>query len=577
MKGVDMESQTSLIRDKLLNGNLLKTACQLYLQEKDEQERVGKEIAFLHNEGKINAIFEFKQLTKKMDDVNFFKTLNIFEQILPLLDAPVLAVMECTKHLASAAGNDTPYNSFIKYCEANPKHPKEVLKIALDSGLEWLAFIPLAIIAGANLSLGEYISTAIDLATNQEIEIKKNAVFALGEIDYKNDSLLITNAFETLEKVIQLDYDDNLFSLALTSGWHLYITSNYLDECRVNKFIKSILPYGAPLILYKASEILAFNSNKISLELLDIFLDALKATKPQHTGTLNYIDLGLEKLLKENLGDKVILFLEDFLIQNDKLSIEVFDSIINYLHAQGLPTLCKLATRWFLSKKLPLSKAVMDIISQSHKDIILHVDINQVSSNSSTSYLFVARKAAGWLFDNQISATSFIVSLLDISPDDEKNQIAELLFNPLLMCYPGKIRKYIEMELPNLSPKTQKVVNNILSKMDDYYASIKEGCDICELLPSQAQQETYSRYCNRRIGKIYKDAEKNSILSSFCSKSIILYGRSSISYVYSGNEITRTETPLQGYEHFIEIPSLRYIDPHDFDYMIRIFKAEGCE
>ena len=67
-------------------------------------------------------------------------------------------------------------------------------------------------------------------------------------------------------------------------------------------------------------------------------------------------------------------------------------------------------------------------------------------------------------------------------------------------------------------------------------------------------------------------------MNLFASKAVLLYGRKSISYVHSSdNETQRMEIPLQSFEHSIEFPGLEYMDPHGLDYMLRVFRVEGCE
>lgn len=575
------------IKERLIkasnDGNFLEVVCQSYFDQDDDRKSVGQQLAFLHNEGKIDVISEFKQLKNDAANTNFFSTRHVLDDALPELNSPVFAVMDCVKHLVAEAGNDMTagwlFGPFIKFCEADPNRPIEVLQIAESSGSEWLDFISPAIISGSNLRLSKYAGRAIELSGHESIEINIRAVFAIGRINYRNDTSLLANTLCALEKIIQSEYDDRLFGTVLRSAFALYLADNNM-ESKVVALIQTALIQRGDFALHAASELFIFEKDKIPPLVLDVLLEALKDTKPQNKGSLDNIDHGLQHLVKTNQEDKAISFLEHLLVHNrDELSIEVFDSLILNLYGNNQPFLNKLATRWFLSKKVPLCRAVMDIVGQGHgNDIVLIADTEQITKQTEGIHLFAARKAIGWLYINPVSATSFIVSLLDTSSENEIEQITELLFDPLLISYSGKVKQYLESLLPNQSTKVQGILTNALEKLENYHDGLKSARDIPELLPSQSQRETHFRLANRQMAEARKKAEKASILNSICSKSVLLYGRKSIQYVHGlDDQVHRQEMPLHSFSHSIEHSRLAYMDPHGLDYMMRIFRVEGCE
>ena len=577
----------SEIKERLIkastDGNFLEVVCRFYFDHDDNRKSFGQQLAFLHNEGTIDVISEFKKLKQDKEHSNFFSTRHVFIDALSELNSPVITVMDCVKHLVAEAGNDMTagwlFTPFIKFCEADPKRPKEVLQIAEGSGDEWLDFISLAIISGSNLQLSEYAGRAVELSGHENIEIKIRAVIAIGRINYRDETSLLVDALRALENIIQAEYDDRLFGTALRSAFALYLADNNM-ESKVAALIQTALIQRGEYALYAASELFIFEKDKIPPLVLDVLLEALKDTKSQNKGTLDNIDQGLQYLVKTNQEDKAISFLEHLLVHNrDELSIEVFDSLIRELYGNDKLVLNKLATRWFLSKKVSLCRAVMDIVGLGHgNDIILIADTEQFIKQPEEIRLFAARKAIGWLYINPVSATSFIVSLLDASSENEIEQITELLFDPLLISYSGKVKQYLDSILPNQSTNVQGILTNVFAKLDNYHEGLKSARNIPELLPSQSQRETHSRLANRQMAEASKKAEKASILNSICSKSVLLYGRKSIHYIHGlDDQMHRQEMPLHSFSHSIEHSRLAYMDPHGLDYMLRIFRVEGCE
>jgi hypothetical protein len=460
----------SEIKERLIKasigGNFLEVVCQSYFDHDDDRNSVGKQLASLHNEGKVDVLSEFKRLTKDIGNTNYFSARSVFGDALPELKAPILAVMDCLKHLAEGNNMAADYlfnQPFTKFCEADAERPRELLKIAENSDGEWEDFISLAIILGSNSQLSKYIKKAIELLCHKKTEIRVRAVFAIGRINYRNDTSLLANALRALENVIQSEYDDRLFGTALSSAFALYLADNNM-ESKVVALIQTALIQRGDCVLHAASELFIFEKDKISSRILDVFLEALMDTKPQNKGTLDNIDHGLQHLVKTNQEDKAISFLEKLLDHNgDELSIEVFDNLIYELY--GKPILNKLATRWFLSRKTSLCRAVSDIVGLSHgNDIVLVADTEQFTKHPEGIRLFAARKAIGWLYINPVSATSFIVSLLDAASENEIEQITELLFDPLLISYSGKVKQYLESLLPSQSTKVQDILNQCTRK-----------------------------------------------------------------------------------------------------------------
>lgn len=73
----------------------------------------------------------------------------------------------------------------------------------------------------------------------------------------------------------------------------------------------------------------------------------------------------------------------------------------------------------------------------------------------------------------------------------------------------------------------------------------------------------------------FKTAMKGSIVDLMCTKSVILYGVSSINHVYNGKEkMQRMEIPMKSHGTSIEMPRQDNLDPFGLDYALRTFRAE---
>lgn len=170
-----------------------------------------------------------------------------------------------------------------------------------------------------------------------------------------------------------------------------------------------------------------------------------------------------------------------------------------------------------------------------------------------------------------------IVSLMSFTSDTATSKVlSNLLFDPLLLNYSGEVNVYLEEQLQvHKDNNVKQELKRALDAFESYIDGLKSTGEIPELHPSQENREVYRRHFFRHMSEAMKNAEKQSALLSILPKSILLYGRKSIDYVYSSDgETRRVEMPLTSFGTEVEIPRLENIDPFELDYMIRIFRVE---
>jgi hypothetical protein len=170
----------------------------------------------------------------------------------------------------------------------------------------------------------------------------------------------------------------------------------------------------------------------------------------------------------------------------------------------------------------------------------LEIDPAELKPVDFVHTLFVARKTIGYLFMQPISATAVLISLMRHATDAEVlAELGALLFDPLLLNFTGKVRDYVVQQSDIESGKVKETLDKALKAVDDYLDDLR------------------------------------SVILNLVSKSVLLYGRTSIDYVYAADgQIHRMETPLQRHGTEIEFPRMENFDPFGQNYMLRIFRNE---
>ncbi len=207
-----------------------------------------------------------------------------------------------------------------------------------------------------------------------------------------------------------------------------------------------------------------------------------------------------------------------------------------------------------------LCDGVHTIIGAHHgDDIPLEIDPAELKLADFVHILFVARKAIGFLFTQPISAATVLISLMRNTTDDEVlTNLGALLFNPLLLNFTGKVRDYAVQQSGLESGKVKATIDQALRHIDKYLEDLRSVGNLAALHPGETQREAYHRHFSRIMAESWKAAEAQSVFLNLVSKSVLLYGRKSINYVYGPDgQSHRMEIPLQSHGTEMEFPRMQ--------------------
>jgi hypothetical protein len=580
---LDLESVS--LREKISvaasNKDRLRIIYAELMNDDSTSESLADELACLHNESIIDVIAVFRTLNRRPEDkVLFFPARNLFEMVLPKINSEMAQVIDCIHHLITEAGQDMSALEIIKpftqYCALSLSRSKEGLDLIIGLDPKYMVFLPPILAAGSRIDINWAFQETKNLINSENIEFRRRAVFSLGRLSYPASSPLIKDALVTLETLVDRETDDILLAHAMDSICSLYDCANIL-ESRICQLVDTVLLKGNDFSLHQASQLFWIKAKELPNSLIEIFLNHLRNVKITNRGTLDNIDYGLTHLFSKGEYDKVLSFLEYLLVENqDNLQLDIFDSFSNELLQNKDDILSRVVTRWFLRGDRALCNGVANILRHDRK-ILLSVEPSELYTSQPDQFLFLARKTIGYLFMNPISATSMLVTLLKVAADAETRQhLSDLLYDPLLMNYSEEVFTFLKQQMETISEQSVRdSIENAILAFEHYLADLKSVDDISELHPTQENREIFSRRFSRQVSEAMKNAEKESVLLSIMPKSVLLYGRKSIDYVYaSDGEARRMEVPLKSFGTEFNLPRLENLDPFGLDYMLRIFKAE---
>jgi DNA-binding ferritin-like protein len=563
------------------DGNFFEFIQEVYYQDRKGEKLLPSILSELHNEGKLNLVELFHSFKNTTENHDFFSVRRVFEEVLPNINSQVKDVAECVKHLTLEAGQDmaayTLLSPFKEFCKKDKDRTKDLVDIALNNIDEDFDHLSTAIEAGASNDEVTYVNQAVELLTHENELIIQRAICALGRINYQDKMLLEPVAIAIKKSSLSSSTD----AILATSMRALFAVVSQCDDLE-SLFLDFLNTHSEHLddhYIHTASEILFYDEKKVSDNVEPKLLNICSYAKPENKGTIDNIDYALERILKRNSFDDCVVFLERFFeLSEYKLSVKHFDSFVRELHNHRDTHLSALLTRWLLSKKIKLGKNASDLLRDSDKGISIGFDRSYLTQESKGVHLFLARKACGWFFNQPKTAISLIESLILGAPDDELTDVQQLIFHPLCVSYPGSIRNYLETLNESKENRVKQIATNVLSRYEEYQASVKAAFKINELSPSEQDRHTYWRHHNKLMSESMKQARSKSFLTSLLggNESVLLYGNKSIHYIHHGEKKTRQEVPLSEVSTSFEFASMHNLDPHGLENMIWQFKAEGC-
>lgn len=530
----------------------------------------------LHNSSTIDLFKEFLNL-KNDKGFSFFSSRHLLEDALPNLEIGNIGKMLVTlDKLIQEAGNDmaagTPVSSFGKLLETNFEFAKNVLN-HLKSHDYSTNFLTKTLLSISFADLEFAIDQSEEIIQEKLPSKVGSAILALGQMNYKDNDHLRTKVIKLICSYPHQDEDHHTQASIIKSL--LEISKNQLSSYQeIEQKITSIISSNS----YEASSIhvcitqLFYDHKVLPNEIKNLLLEMIPFIHHSSNNTIHYLDMVIPYLYEES-ETKIVELLEKLFTQSDfQVGITQFPSLKSHL-VDNSEKLSSLITRWFFSKSIQLNRFATDLIDSN--EIELAFDIRQLSGDTSTAHLFLARKACGWYFMNPTVAISLIYSVYKTCPIEQAKDIQDIIFNPLMISYPRKVTEFITKHKKELDIGKLEIIENLLQSLDEYHNALRGSSSIKELRVGQAEHFAYRRHHQQIMNKAYAESKKNSLFGSIFSESTILYGKSTAFIVHTSEGSQRQTMPLHSFSHTIDFPSMEVLDSTSLHNVLLSFRAEG--
>lgn len=554
------------------NGRLASEMARRFgLRDEEAIRAVEDQCIALHNTGAIDLLRLCDvDALPALDDRYFFSAVHIFCDLLPDLEATPSRMIECVDTLVTRGGNDLAANqpnaAFRLWCAKEPERARQIIALAWTGGVLSSRYLTFA------LESSNEIEESRDFVLSDNDIARVSAITALSRIsDEEPKSRAKTLA--VFDKLIEREVSDEVQAGLLYATASIIAKDAGEPSASTYTLLRRLVEKPGDFTLHQAADVLCTFSEALTPDVVEILLNVLMHINPENKGTVNRLDYGLHLLLNGKHSDAAIAYVTELLSRPDGvLKLNDFDVFSNTLFSGPIARISSVVVHWLMLGQASLCDGLANAIHSKEIEgapldlLAEHIPISPVAQ------LFLCRKALGWFFVKSITAASVLVSVLRVCEAETAVSVKSLLIDPLLVNYQN-IRCFLE-GLSSDDPAKIRV-NEALSENDKYLKSLQEIPLIKELQPSEHQRRVQWVRSSEQMRRIRKEAEKQSVLLSLVHRSVLLYGRRSLSFHRGDDgEMHPFDMELRPYGVSFEMPRMESFDPVGLDIMLRIFRIE---
>ena len=534
----------------------------------------------LHNRGEIDFLpYCEPPPLAAVSDHSFFAIQRVFCDTLPHIDCSAGAAARARKHVFARAGNDGTaglvYSSLTQWFRQSPARAEEGLALILHDPETHRRLVRPVLLAGTDHDADRYAEEAFNLSSDARSPVRLDALWALGQIVSPKDEGVLTRTFDHLDKVVQAPVSDHDTAIVVEAAVTLLHRSDGRSAHAVEPLIRNACRHRTPETRYALANGLLIHRRHLTETMIDAAFSALRYTDKHDIHTAKAIDSALYQWDLDSDRTRVFEFLANLLTQeDDPLDLEILSDFRHQLRDQSGDVLGWYVVSLLFTGDPALCAAAERLLPYKETRHGLDIDLDTFSLTP-PSLLYLARKILGYCILNKESAAALLLSCLRTVTEQDRVELEELVFCHLCLNY-LTATDWFQSAVSD-HDRAKQSVERLSSRLRTYVAELERYGTCAAFRPSDRERrlQGYRRADFQR--GVHKKAEQGSLLWSLTDKATILYGTSSIAYVYTdaASEPHRQEVSMRAYEHFFEFPKLDVIDPVGFQWHIRLFRSES--
>jgi hypothetical protein len=511
-----------------------------------------------------------EEALQELEGPRFFLVQHVLCDLIPHLNIEQNVLLAFVARLIDKGGNDgaagAPGNAFGEWTKKDPSRPTRVYEAARSG--DDLALSQLYTTLRVNADVEE----GLTFAQADEREAKLAAISALGFMELGQRYEKVLGAL--LHEAASDDEDTALRSLE--AGFRAATRRKELAPAGFDQQLERVLKTRSRFAVHLAADLLWLYREGLSQNALDLCFDAVADVDPSATGTISHVDHAAYQLVSDGGAERVVRLICQMIVRsNGLISLDAFQSTLHALQNAGADVLGDGVVYWLLEGDTHTRKCVArEVCSVGNDSPPFSIAPSSLPPDA-MEQLFLCRKAVGWFFIDPLAAVAIPLAVLRDGSPGIANHVLDLIYDPLLLSYGGKLKKYLERYIAEEETNASSLAELLARKAALQDAT--EGIErLVEMHPSETHREAERVQWREQTERGMVEGSRKSFFDDLFTKQYILYGRSSLTPIHNGEGETHlTEIKMQSFSVSSELPLLDIVDPVGLEHMLIHFKLES--
>lgn len=541
----------------------------LYLNGRTRRLKLESILLELHNSGNVSLVSEENLAAIRILENNkFWSLMNIVCKTIPRLDCSHQEIVKLVKILTDKAGADGAANmpnvALIEWCRVNPEKASSIVSDAINLDSNCLSTCHLAVQGLEDTTL------ALTLFSLEDRHLKVAGLNALGSIDICS-LLEVKNVIDNCIDGFVSCCDENLKLSIIETLFRIWERNPKARNYKQNHFVDNFI-CGSDTDLVHLSLMLSFYEASLSKRNIGKVLKELAGEAPDPARVLLNLDQALFRVDNRwSINDVLTVFSAQILTLDSQLDVENLANFQKLIFSDD-NHVSRIFSAWLCSGDFRLCSFLVEILKD--RDLTINIFRDDLPSDADDQ-IFMIRKCVGFLWFHQIPAASVLLSVVKNGKKTARAEAENLLFQPLLQCYGGKLRDFLLEQRKSSSKRISQCTTRALKKHDLYIKGLDKAKHLTELTPSVENRRSALIKGRERNREIQNLAQQKSILSQICTTQTMLYGKHSFSMIRDASGVRSSNiSPLNEFSYSTEIPRLSIVDPIGFTQLLAVFRAE---
>lgn len=542
------------------------------LQEFDrtdrKDEKLIREIAEAASQRSVLLSQQDVDLLSELSGSDFFSIQTIACEIIPLLDVAPSEVMNLVHLLVEKGGEDLAANqpnaAFRKWCASDSKRADVIVSSARASDPLSLRHLVFAL-----ESKGDFQEALRSAKASGEERIA--GVLALSRM-----KLTLVEAAQAIEYILGIAETSEAKETAglIKAALDMAAKHEDLDRAQFAEAFNRTTASDCPITVHLMASAVHMHLGQMCPEEVEICLKGILEVNPENRGTIREIDSALRRLWKINPQQAGQVAAKLISRTEGTIGTDELQGFFSATESDDRKNLGTLATSWLLAGNYYVCSTLTSHLSEINRTSPC-VDIQPADLPvDAIDQVFLCRKAIGFLFLSPMTAASWIIAVLRGGHAEAASEVADLLFDPLLLNYGGALKDWLGDVSKADAPGT-KAIKKAIQQANQLWDGFEAAREVVELEPPASQRALVRFQEAEEAARIQEMAREKSIFAQIVTTQSLLYGDQSSFSMKDGDGNRRSQTVhMAEMSVSSELPKGIIFDPVGTEWLLEQFRHE---